>query len=411
MRSGALDVGKLTTRRVPFANSLEAYGDLLGEDAANEVGVVLEYAASSDARLRGQQSVLPSIASPEDRPDSSLPRPALRLVAQHLHLDAPVTRLDAIGAGNFARTMLLPHLRGRVPLGTVVNNTGLSANHVKNKLGFAEAATDYGPLFADAANAAVLIATRHHLHAPLVKAALAAHRHVFVEKPLCLTPAELADIEAALAASRGSLQVGFNRRFSGAATQLQQLLRATPGPKTASYRVMAGALDPSSWYANYAESGGRIVGEACHFFDFLCFLFESSPVRVSAQSIWPAKGRLPYPDGMAAQVEFADGSCGQLVYSAEGDSSWPKEVCTVFGAGLTAEIHNFRRLVIHQRRRRTSRGFDGKGHAEQMSAWSSFLRAEGSHPLPFEQTRRSSLLVFAALESIQQGCGIELGRE
>jgi predicted dehydrogenase len=316
--------------------------------------------------------------------------------------------VDVIGAGNFARTMLLPHLQGRVPLGTVVNNTALSTNHVRTKFGFAGAATGSEQVFADDALAAVLIATRHNLHAPLVLAALEAHRHVFVEKPLCLTRNELARIETAVANSRGSVQVGFNRRFAAAAGELRKLIRAAPGPKTASMRVMAGPLDPTSWFANHAESGGRVLGEACHFFDFFCFLFESRPIRVSAQTVWPAAGRLPFPDSVTAQVEFADGSCGQLVYSAEGDPSWPKEICTVFGAGLTAEIENFKSLVVHRRRKRTSANFTGKGHAEQMAAWTAFLRGESPHPVPFEEARQSMLLTFAAVEAIQQGRSVEV---
>ena len=118
-----------------------------------------------------------------------------------------------------------------------------------------------------------------------------------------------------------------------------------------------------------------MLGEACHFFDFFCFLFESRPLRVSAQTVWPAAGRLPFPDSVTAQVEFADGSCGQLVYSAEGDTSWPKETCTVFGAGFTAELQNFKALVVNRRRKRTTQALDGKGHPEQMAAWTAFLRA------------------------------------
>ena len=304
--------------------------------------------------------------------------------------------------------MLLPHLKDRVPLGTVVNNTALSASHVRNKFGFAHSATSSERVFSDDASAGVLIATRHNLHAPLVIAALGVDRHVFVEKPLCLTRGELAQIDTALAGSQGSVQVGFNRRFAGAATELRNLVRSTPGPKTASFRVMAGALEPTSWFANHAESGGRVLGEACHFFDFLCFLFESRPLRVSAQTVWPAAGRLPFPDSVTAQIEFADGSCGQLVYSAEGDSSWPKEICTVFGAGLTAELENFKTLNIHRRRKRTSRNFEGKGHAEQMAAWTAFLRGENPHPVPFEEARRSMLLTFAAVEALQQGRSIDI---
>jgi predicted dehydrogenase/threonine dehydrogenase-like Zn-dependent dehydrogenase len=396
MRSGDLDLAALTTRRAPFTQALQVYQHLMGAGGAGEAGVILEYgdtAAREPEAPHAPAAPRLSLVQP--------PAPALRLAGA-------VSRVDVIGAGNFARTMLLPHLKGRVPLGTVVNNTALSTNHVRNKFGFANAATSTEQVFQDPADAAVLIATRHNLHAPLVLAALAADRHVFVEKPLCLTRAELAQIESALGTSRGSVQVGFNRRFAGAATELRKLVRAAPGPKTASFRVMAGALDPASWFANQAESGGRVLGEACHFFDFFCYLFDSRPVRVSAQTVWPAAGRLPFPDSITAQVEFADGSCGQLVYSAEGDSSWPKETCTVFGAGFTAELQNFKALAIHRHRKRSTRNFEGKGHAEQMAAWTAFLRAESPHPVPFEAARRSMLLTFAAVEAIQQGRSVDV---
>jgi predicted dehydrogenase/threonine dehydrogenase-like Zn-dependent dehydrogenase len=395
MRRGDLNLDSLTTRRASFTEALQVYKHLMGEGGAAEAGVILEYGEDARATESPKPAATPRLALVQANP------PAQRL-------DVPVTRVDVIGAGNFARTMLLPHLQGRVPLGTVVNNTALSTNHVRTKFGFAGAATHSEQLFADHAAAAVLIATRHNLHAPLVLGALEAHRHVFVEKPLCLTRTELAQIEAALANGRGSVQVGFNRRFAPAAIELRNLLRAAPGPKTASFRVMAGALEPTSWFANHAESGGRVLGEACHFFDFFCFLFESRPVRVSAQTVWPAAGRLPFPDSVTAQVEFADGSCGQLVYSAEGDPSWPKETCTVFGAGFTAELQNFKTLLVNRRRKRTTQALDGKGHAPQMAAWTAFLRAESPHPVPFEATRRSMLLTFAAVEAIQQGRTVDV---
>jgi predicted dehydrogenase/threonine dehydrogenase-like Zn-dependent dehydrogenase len=396
MRSGSLNLHALTTRRAPFTEALQVYQHLMGGSGGAEAGVILEYGPLPHGSELPRPAAAPRLALVQPSP------PAQRL-------DAPVKHVDVIGAGNFARTMLLPHLKDRVPLGTVVNNTALSANHVRTKFGFANAATHSEQLFTAAGPAAVLIATRHNLHAPLVLQALGADRHVFVEKPLCLSRDELTQIEAALANSRGSVQVGFNRRFAGAAVELRKLLRAAPGPKTASFRVMAGPLEPTSWFANHAESGGRVIGEACHFFDFFCFLFDSHPVRVTAQTVWPATGRLPYPDSVTAQVEFADGSCGQLVYSAQGDSSWPKEICTVFGAGFTAELVNFQKFSVHRQRRRASKSFEGKGHAEQMTAWTAFVRGESPHPVPFEETRRSMLLTFAAVESIQQGGTLEVG--
>jgi predicted dehydrogenase/threonine dehydrogenase-like Zn-dependent dehydrogenase len=389
MAESRLDLAAITTRRVPFANAIGVYQDLVG-DSARDIGVILEY---------DLDQVLPPRAAPaevtlrESRPQ---------------RIDKAVDRLDVIGAGNFARTMLLPHLRDKIAFGTVVNQTALSANHVKAKFGFSNADTADAAVFGESGAGAVLIATRHHLHAPLVLKALRAGRHVFVEKPLCLAREELHQIDTAVAGSKGSVQVGFNRRFAPATVDLKRALQCSPGPKSATYRVIPGKLDPSHWYANYAESGGRVLGEACHFLDYFCFIFQSKPVRVFAQTTWPASGRLPFPDSVAAQVEFADGSSGQLIYSAEGDSSFPKETLTVFGAGIVAEITNFQELVIHRRRKAHKSSYTSKGHAEQMAAWAAFLKGGRDHPLPYAESRASMSLTFAVLESIQQARAVDV---
>ncbi len=390
---GRLDLKAITTRRVPFNSALSVYQELAG-DSGRDIGVVLEYP---------QPDTLEQAAEPIRTVKESVtihPQPA--------RISAPVHCVDVIGAGNFARTMLLPHLHGRIELGTVVNQTALSANHVKEKFGFSEASTDDTKIFEQKAQRAILIATRHHLHAPLLLKALRAGRHVFVEKPLCLTRDELAQIDKAFASSQGSVQVGFNRRFAPASVELNRLLTEIPGPKTATYRVNPGKLDPSHWYANHAESGGRVLGETCHFLDYFCFLFGSSPVRIVAQTTWPVSGRLAFPDSIAAQVEFSDGSCGQLVYSAEGDPGYPKETLTVFGAGLTAEITNFQQFTVHRGRKAQKFSYTSKGHTEQMNAWVQFLRGEADHPLPYDQAGMSMRLTFAALESIQQASAVEV---
>jgi predicted dehydrogenase len=389
MAQKRINLDAITTRYVPLLDAPKVYEELL-VDGSTDIGVVIEYPADGPVRP------VPARAATALGTGAAAVPPVAR-PAQ------PVSRLDVIGAGNFARTMLLPHLKGRIPFGTVVNQTALSANHVKTKFGFRRAATDHFEALATGESAAVLIATRHHMHAPLVQAALFANRHVFVEKPLCLTRAELAEIDAALLQSQGSLQVGFNRRFAPASIELKRRLAASPGPKSATYRVLPGRLDAQHWYSNYMESGGRVIGEVCHFLDYFYFLFDASPVRITAQPIWPLGGRLPFPDGVAAQVEFADGSCGQLIYSTEGDPGFPKESLTLVGSGLVAELTNFQRLVVYSGRKRKKLSYSSKGHAEQMGAWAAFLNGRADHPLPYEQSRTSTLLTFAALDSIREG--------
>lgn len=373
MRSGRLDLRPLTTRKVAFGDVIQVY-----ERLDDEIGVVIEYCSSGFSR-----SVDRGAVSGAEHPD--------RLKAG---LQNSVATLDVIGAGNFVRTMLLPHLKGRIDLGTVVNGTGLSARHVKEKFGFAKAATD----FAEATSEAVIIGTRHDLHASLVLRALKAGKHVFVEKPLCLTPEELAEIDAAMAETSGSLMVGFNRRFAPAAVAMKKWLDAAPGAKMMSYQVCAGVLAADHWYADPSQ-GGRIIGEACHMLDFACFML-GRPVRVSAQKTGT--------DSVSAQVEFADGSTFQLLYSAEGDSAFPKESIRVFANGLVAECENFMKLTVWKNRKAKVSKHASKGHAEEMAAWLGFLKDGKPHPLPDAQSRESMRLTFAVLEAVKKSSVIDL---
>lgn len=395
MRTGQLDLMPVTTRRVGFEGVLDVYDKL-----ESELGVVIEYCSSGFSRS----------GEVEPAAESQIPD---RLKAE---LRNGVETLDAIGAGNFARTMLLPHLKGKIALGTIVNATGLSARHVKEKFGFATAETDAAKVLggetgcqpvgseqAGSLSHAVMIGTRHHLHAPLVLRALQGGKHTFVEKPLCLTREELAQIDEAMTSSAGSVMVGFNRRFAPATTAMMQTLQNIPGPKTLAFHVNAGALAPDHWYANVDESGGRVLGEACHFFDFACHVL-GRPVKVKAQTV----GRPSVPDSVTAQIEFADGSSAQVIYSAEGDSAFPKESFRVFGNGVVVECENFMKLSIFQKRKPTVKKFASKGHAEEMAAWLAYLKGEAKHPLPYEQARQSMRLTFAVLESIREGREVNL---
>jgi len=381
MKTGALDLKPVTTKRVSFSEVLSVYDHL---DA--ELGVVIEY-SNDEARMTNDEKPKPSEVSSFAIRHSSF---------------TPVGVLDVIGAGNFARTMLLPHVKSQITLGTIVNATGLSARHVKEKFGFAHAETDAAKVF-ESRGSAVMIGTRHHLHAPLTLRALAADQHVFVEKPLCLTRDELAQIDTAMSATRGSIMVGFNRRFAPATVELKKLLSSISGPKTLAYHIFAGPLAPDHWYANLDESGGRVLGEACHFFDFACHLL-GQPMRVAAQTV----GRGDFPDSITAQIEFADGSAAQIIYSAEGDHAFPKETFRVFASGLVAECVNFQELAIHRRRKRVVTKHSSKGHAEEMSAWLAYLKGQKAHPLPYAESRQSMVLTFAALESLREGRGIQL---
>jgi predicted dehydrogenase len=184
---------------------------------------------------------------------------------------------------------------------------------------------------------------------------------------------------------------------------MRDLLRGVPGPKSLAYHVYAGPLPSDHWYADVAQSGGRVIGECCHFLDQAGFLIGARPVQIHAQTTWPAGSSRPHPDSISAQVGYSDGSSAQLIYTAEGDFSFPKETLRVFAAGLVLECENFQRLDVHQGGKSRTRKFSSKGHAEEIAAWLEFLAGRRPHPLPYEEARLSTLLTFSALDSIREG--------
>lgn len=376
MRTGQLDLRPVTTKRIAFSEITTAYDQL-----ADAVGIVVEYESAQCSVISAQSENAEAKLSTKHSALSTL--------------SSACSSLDVIGAGNFARTMLLPHLKGKIPFGTIVNGTGLSARHVKEKFGFAEAETDASK----ATGKAVLIGTRHHLHAAQVISALKAGKQVFVEKPLCLTECELAEIDAEMAQTAGSVMVGFNRRFAPATLEMKKRLDAAPGVKSLAYHVCAGVLAPDHWYANVEESGGRVLGEACHMLDLACYLL-GTPKRVSAQPLGP--------DTAAAQVEFENGHTFQLIYTAEGDSSFPKETLRAFAPGLILDCENFMKLSIWKSRKQQTLKYTSKGHAEEMAAWSGYLNGQSEHPLPYAQSRQSMALTFAVLRSIREARMVSL---
>lgn len=133
--------------------------------------------------------------------------------------------------------------------------------------------------------------------------------------------------------------------------------------------------------------------------DFACFML-GRPVRVSAHKTGA--------DSVSAQVEFADGSTFQLLYSAEGDSAFPKESIRVFANGLVAECENFMRLTVWKNRKAKVSKHASKGHAEEMAAWLGFLKDGKPHPLPDAQSRQSMRLTFAVMEAVRRSSVIEL---
>ena len=393
--AGQVTPGRLITHRFPIRDAEDAY-TLITEGTEPALGVVLTY-----------------------RPETGSATDAMseRTVRGTAGLDAPATVLSPdgkpglglLGAGQFATGVLMPAIeacKGFRPVG-VGSSGGLSAKHAAERFGFRYATTDEARILDDPAVDVVAIATRHAAHAGQVIAALDAGKHVFVEKPLCLTEEELAEIVRA-AARRADLQVfvGFNRRFAPLATRLRDFRERAGEPALITIRVNAGALPADHWVHDPAAGGGRILGEVCHFVDFACFLADALPVRVTATGVRD-RGRYR-DDNVHVLVDLEDGSSATISYAASGDRVAGKERFEVFAGGGTAVLDDFRLVQIARGGsidRHRSRLRQDKGHQAE---WGAFARAlgTGERAIAWRSLVGSTLATLAAERSLREGAPV-----
>lgn len=320
MADGRMDVKPMISHRFAIEEAEQAYALVGG--AGPSLGILLTY---------------PGIEiTPEGRTVSLPPRAHPQPISQR-EIGSKVV-VSFIGAGNYATAVLIPAFKaGGAHLRSVASSAGVSGLHAGRKFGFDETTTDTNRLFSDNETTAVVITTQHDSHARFVLQALAAGKHVFVEKPLCLTLGELAQIEAA--AQTSIVMVGFNRRFAPQIQKVISLLKGVTGPKSFVMTVNAGAIPADHWTHDPEAGGGRIIGEACHFIDLLRFLAGS---RIASHQV--TRMDSPTKDSVSISLKFEDGSMGVVHYFANGSKAFPKERLEVFAAGRVLQLDNFRKL-------------------------------------------------------------------
>jgi polar amino acid transport system substrate-binding protein len=381
---GRVRVAPLTTHRFPIERSLEAYSLLKGgiDTPPEPIGIVLTYpeeskaAGSTVVRLKANATLATAVGK---------------------------IGIGLIGSGLFTRSAFLPllekskstYLRG------VATASGVSCRHAAEKAGFEYCTTDYRELLADPLVTAVVITTRHDLHAGMASEALEAGKHVFVEKPLALNEEGLRKVVAAWQSGPGRiLMVGFNRRFAPATRQL--MARLGSGPSAIHCRINAGAVPANSWTQDESEGGGRIVGEVCHFVDLIHGLSGGLTSFVSAV-VMREGGETPMQDTVAITLELDNGSIGSIVYAANGDKSFPRERVEVFRAGAVGVIDNFRTYSLTQggkTRRKNAFALD-RGHSAELEEFLEAIR-QGQQPVPVQDYVATTLATFCIRRALSE---------
>ena len=345
-----------------------------------------------------------------------------------------------IGAGSYAQSHLLPNLHKMkdVSLIGVMTFSGTSSRSVAERFGFEFCTSDVKDIFGDSGKEwvpdqvglardkgldsglrrndkiknrndnrvnTIFIATRHDSHAGYVLKALEAGKHVFVEKPLCLTEEELESISIAYQNNAQHLMIGFNRRFSPLSVMVKD--KFGDGPMSLIYRINAGKIPHDSWIQDMTTGGGRIIGEVCHFVDLLTFTNGSLPVAVYAQA-------LPDPhhlnDTLTITLTFANGSIGTISYFANGSKNLPKEYIEIYSAGSTAIIRDFKELEMYGGTSKTRKKLlsQNKGQKVMVQSFVNAILQGGTCPIAFDDIYTVTHATFKILESLRTGQSVKV---
>ncbi|MFD9608102.1 bi-domain-containing oxidoreductase [Streptomyces sp. NPDC004288] len=382
-----VDVDPLVSHVADFDDAVETYRSLK-DGELKAVAVLFRYAEQeAEAVAEAPEVAVPAVR----RAAASAPARPVR---------GPV-RLAFVGAGNYATSMLLPHLAGRegVELSTVVTTTALSAANAERKFGFRRATTDLDAVLGDPSIDAVFVVTRHSSHADLTQKALLAGKAVFVEKPLALTEEELAGVLSAVEKSGNDrLQVGFNRRFAPLLQEARKRFGDRTGPASLRYLVNAGRLQHGSWYLQQGSEGSRFAGEGGHFVDTASWLLGADPVSVYA--VAPAGN-----EDLQVVLRYPDGSTATISYVTTGPAAFPKETLDLVADGKVLRLDDFVRAQVYGPEKWVSSRLPkarDKGQNAELAAFVRAVRTGGPMPVPLESlvaTTAATLAVGAGLAS------------
>lgn len=385
-----LNLMPLITHEFSIDQAEQAFSLLTGENAEPSLAIMLRYSIDQPY-LRAR---IPFALRSSGR--GKKVRPGIGLIGAGSHTVSFL--FDAINALDVEK-------RGIVSAG------GFKAKWYGEKYGFAYAAADPQDLFDDESLNAVFILSRHDSHADLTLRALKHGKDVFVEKPLCLTPAELDAIIAAQGEHGRRVMVGYNRRFAPMGVKLYNQFQNHAQPLSMIYRFNAGYRPADHWMHDPELGGGVIIGEGVHFIDFLQWVVGAMPVRVWAQAMHSPTKDVINADSLIINVQYADGSISAMHYLSNGDKSIGRERIEIYGDSTVGILEDWRSLLISKNgKQQKERGLltQDKGFNAEIAAFVSAVRDDQPLPTRFEELVAGMRVAFGALESLRSGQSVQL---
>ncbi len=179
---------------------------------------------------------------------------------------------------------------------------------VAERFGVEKTYTDYNDLLADPDIDSVSVTTMWDQHAAPTLAALAAGKHVFLEKPMASTMEDCDKIVDAAKTAKGNFMVGhicrFNPRYAMAKREIEE------GKIGEIVSIYARRNIPAAVTEPILDKIGPIIGDGVHDTDLMLWYTQDKIVSAYAQTV--RKRDKKYPDLGWTMYKFASGATGVL---------------------------------------------------------------------------------------------------
>jgi len=378
-----VNFGCLVKKLYPIDKAEEAYKSLQQEEP-RPLAVLLDYCINEeniDKKLRNKIEIL------------KFPKAKTGII-----------KVAVVGAGNFARSAHLPNLRrlsNLYSIHAIVSANGIHAEETAKRFGASYSTTDFHAVLHDDEIDMVLICTRHNMHAKMAIEAAKAGKAVFLEKPMAINQEELEELIDVIEKTKVPFAVGFNRRFSPAASKAKDLVKYRINPMVIVYRVNAGYIPLDHWIQG-EEGAGRIIGEACHMFDLFNYFTEAAIETIDASSISPKTEHVSPRDNFIANIKYSDGSLCSLVYSSLGSSDVPKEYIEIHFDSKTLIINDFKELMIYGMKKDGWKGVQNKGHFDELNKFGKYLLEKEGDFIPLNELATATMVSFIVDELVKK---------
>lgn len=374
LAEGRVKVNSLIGDIFPLADAQKAY-DALSDGSLGKTAALLEYKASAQAEM------------------------TQKYIAHKSRTKTPgKITIGIIGCGNFTRSTHVPnlHKNDEYQIKGIASATGTAAASIVARFGIEYSTTDYKDILSNPDIDAVLIATRHNLHGPIACEALESGKHVFVEKPAVLDWEQHNALKDALAKTDRIYMVGYNRRYAPLAVQLKKLVD-TNLPLIINYHVCIPEVPADHWTLNRTEGGGRLVGEAEHFFDFCNFLADDFRPSVTADCILLGDQTPDSQYNFTVNLNYNNHILATITYTSYAAPGSSREKITVWQGQKTMAMEDFKKLIIHGRKTKTiTNRFGDMGHQAELEHFA--MRIKQNQPFSPDESLAASRISLSAMD-------------